>query len=176
MNTRLIKQFLPILFFSAITAAFAQEGFKLGAQAGLPIGDLNDQIGVVVGADVGYMWAPGKIMDLGIKAGFLYGFAEKFRPVEGVTVDLPSLQFAPIAASVRFWPGKSFSFGGDVGQAFGLNDGNEGGFYYRPQIGFQVGPQSELNFSYTSISGDNGDWTTITLGYVYTFLSARHFR
>jgi len=153
----------------------AQEGFKIGAQAGLPIGEINDQIGVVVGADVGYAWAPNKIFDLGIKAGFIHGFPEKFKS-EIVTVELPSVQFAPVAATLRVWPGKVFSFGGEVGHALGLNEGNDGGFYYRPQFGIQTGPQSEINFSYTVIDGDGAQWSTLTLGYVYTFLSARHYK
>jgi hypothetical protein len=176
MEFKNIRQLLPILLCTlTFGAASSQEGFKIGAQGGLPIGDFNDQIGVVVGADIGYMWAPNQVFDLGIKAGIIHGFAERFR-AETVSVKLPSMQFAPVAASLRIWPSPAFSFGADVGQAFGLNDGNEGGFYYRPQIGFQTGPQSELNFSYTAIDQDTETWSTVTLGFVYTFLSARHLR
>lgn len=172
----MLKRFLFLLMgVTAIHSASAQEGFKLGLQAGLPTGDFNERIGVVVGGDLGYMWAPNKTFDLGIKTGIIHGFAEEYR--EGTILeDLPSYQFAPLAASVRIWPGKKFSFGGDVGQAFGLNEGNDGGLYIRPQVGFQVGPQSEVNFSYTSIDVNEEKWSTITLAYVYTFLSARHFR
>ncbi|HET8736508.1 MAG TPA: hypothetical protein VFM69_07905 [Pricia sp.] len=176
MGFKKINQWLP-LFLGALAmyTAHSQEGFKIGAQAGLPLGEYNDRIGVVVGADMGYSWAPGKVVDLGIKAGFIHGFAERFN-VGTVRIKLPSIQFAPMAATLRIWPTRSFSFGGEVGHAFGLNEGNEGGFYYRPQIGFQTGPQSELNLSYTAIDHDNETWSTVTLGYVYTFLSARHFR
>ncbi|MCJ7467978.1 MAG: hypothetical protein MUO53_14955 [Maribacter sp.] len=154
---------------------WAQEGLKLGFQAGLPLGDYNDQVGVVLGLDAGYMWAPNKVFDLGVKAGYIYGFPEKFRSGT-ILVDLPSIQFAPIAASVRIWPSRSFSFGADIGQAFGLNEGNDGGFYYRPQIGFLMGAQTELNFSYTGINQDQESFSLITMGLVYTFLSARSYR
>lgn len=176
MTTKKRWQLLPVILF-ALTCSIAssQEGFKIGAHGGIPIGDLNDQIGIVIGADIGYLWAPNKVFDLGIKAGFIHGFPETFK-AETITVKLPSVQFAPVAASVRIWAAKSFSFGGDVGHAIGLNKGNDGGFYYRPQIGFQVGPQSEINFSYTAIDLGEATWSTVTVGYVYTFLSARHFR
>ncbi|SHJ83577.1 hypothetical protein [Pseudozobellia thermophila] len=172
----MIKRIVILLFCGlAYISVHAQEGFKIGAQAGLPLGDFNERIGVVIGADMGYMWAPNKIFDLGIKTGIIHGFAEEFR--EGTILeDLPSFQFAPLAASVRIWPSKTFSFGGDIGQAFGLNEGNDGGLYIRPQLGFQVGPKSEVNFSYTSINVNDEKWATVTLAYVYTFLSARHFR
>ncbi|WP_339713202.1 outer membrane beta-barrel protein [uncultured Kriegella sp.] len=171
-----MKQLIFALIFTFLgTSLSAQEGFKIGVQAGLPLGDYNDLVGVVIGADMGYMWAPNKIFDLGIKAGIIHGFAERFKE-EVVTVKLPSIQFAPLAASVRIWPSRSFSLGGDIGQAFGLNEGNDGGLYYRPQIGFQTGAQSEFNFSYTAIQNGDDTWSTVTIGFVYTFLSARHFR
>lgn len=172
-----MRQRIVLVFAIGLTyfSGASQEGFKIGAQAGLPLGDYNDLVGIVIGADIGYMWAPSKVFDLGIKVGIIHGFAEKFRD-ETVSVKLPNIQFAPVAASVRLWPSRSFSFGGDIGQAFGLNEGNDGGFYYRPQIGFQMGPKSELNFSYTGITKDDETWSTVTMGFVYTFLSARHFR
>ncbi|HEA21224.1 hypothetical protein LCGC14_0789420 [marine sediment metagenome] len=173
---KILKIIVPVLFLMiTCTTVFSQEGFKIGAHGGIPLGDLNDQIGIVIGADIGYLWAPNKIFDLGIKAGILHGFPETFK-AETVSVKLPSVQFAPLAASLRIWPAKSFSIGGDVGHAIGLNEGNDGGFYYRPQIGFQVGPQSEINISYTAIDLGEATWSTVTVGYMYTFLSARHFR
>lgn len=169
------RTILTLVLASMAIGLFAQEGFKMGLQAGLPIGEFNDQLGVVIGADAGYMWAPNKLLDLGIKVGIIHGFAEKFHK-DVVTEEPTSIQFAPVAASVRIWPVRSMSFGIDVGQAFGLNKDNDGGLYYRPQIGFQMAPQTELNFSYTGIKQDSATYSTITMGIVYTFLSARSLR
>ena len=165
---------LTIVFTLLSTILFAQEGFKLGIQAGLPIGDYNDRVGVVIGADAGYMWAPGELIDLGVKVGIVHGFPEKFKTGTS-TVESASIQFVPVAASVRIWPSRSFSFGADIGQAFGFDEKNKGGLYYRPQIGFLMGAQTELNFSYTGINQDKETFSTITMGIVYTFLSARHY-
>lgn len=164
---------LTLCFFGLSSSA--QEGFKIGAHGGIPLGEFNDLVGLVVGAEIGYMWAPNKIFDLGIKTGIVHGFPETFRD-EVIREKLPSVDFLPAAISVRVWPGKSFSFGGDVGYAIGLSDGNEGGLYYRPQIGFQVGAGSEINFSYSAIQNDPDTWSTVTVGFVYTFLSARTLR
>ena len=166
---------LAFVFALLGTGLFAQEGFKIGIQGGLPIGDYDEKVSVVVGADVGYMWALGEVIDLGITTGFVHGFAETFH-TETVLTDLPNMQFIPLAASLRLWPSNSFSLGGSVGQALGINEGNEGGLYYRPQVGFLMGPQTELNLSYTGINLDGDSWSTVTLGIVYTILSARHYR
>ncbi len=145
----------------------AQQGFKIGIQGGLPLGDFNDKVGVVVGLDVGYMWALGEVVDLGITAGYIHGFPEKFR-AETVPSDLPSVQFLPVAGSVRIWPSNSFSFGADAGQALGISEDNDGGLYYRPIIGFLLGASTELNISYTGVNLDGTSWTTANLGILYT--------
>ncbi|WP_299528725.1 hypothetical protein [Ulvibacterium sp.] len=161
---------LTLILFGFST--HAQEGFKLGIQGGLPLGDFNDEVSLFVGADVGYMWALGEVVDLGATAGFIHGFAETFQE-ESVSVDLPNVQFLPLAASIRIWPSNSFSFGINAGTALGINDGNDGGLYYRPIVGFLLGPQTELNLSYTGIQLDERTWTSANLGVIYTFPSER---
>ena len=148
------------------TGLFAQEGFKIGFQGGLPINEYNDVLGVVIGVDAGYMWALGEVVDLGVAVGFVNGFPEKFR--EDTSIDLPNIQFVPLAASVRVWPSNSFSFGLDAGQAIGLNEGNDGGLYYRPIIGYLMGAATEVNLSYTGISIKDQPWATVTLGVLVT--------
>jgi hypothetical protein len=55
------------LFFLA-SMSYAQEGLKFGIQGGLPFNDFNKDIRVVLGANVGYMWALGEVVNLGIMA------------------------------------------------------------------------------------------------------------
>ncbi len=168
MKTRI----LVFLSICLTTGLLAQEGVKIGLQGGLPFDDFNNEVSVVVGANVGYMWALNKTLDLGITAGFLNGFAETYQS-DVILTDLPNVQFAPLAGSVRIWPSRSLSFGVDAGQAFGLNDGNDGGLYYRPQMGYLMGPRTEVNLSYSSIDLDERAWTTVTLGVLYTIPSKR---
>lgn len=98
--------------------------------------------------------------------GYIHGFPEKF---DSGGIDLPSVQFLPMAASVRIWPSNSFSFGIDGGYALGLNDGNDGGVYYKPILGFLFGPQTEISLSYTGIAVDGFEWATANIGILYTF-------
>ncbi|QWX83960.1 hypothetical protein H0I23_16160 [Cellulophaga sp. HaHaR_3_176] len=162
------KTLFIVSFLLLALSTNAQEGLKLGIQGGLPFDDFNDVTGVVVGADLGYMAALGEVVDLGVMVGYIYGFPEKFG-TEDAFINLPSVQFIPVAISGRVWTSNSFSFGVDVGQAFGINEGNKGGFYYRPQIGFLMSASTELNFSHTSISLDDNAWKTVTVGILHTF-------
>lgn len=154
------------------TAVSAQEGFKLEIQGGLPYNDFNNDVSVALGFNTGYMRAINEWLDLGGTVGYIHGIPETFHS-EVVVEDLPSIQFLPLAGSFRIWPSRDFSFGMDAGQALGLNDGNDGGLYYRPTIGYLFGTSTEINLSYTNIGLDNRNWTTITLGIEYTFLNDR---
>ena len=80
------------------------------------------------------------------------------------SVDVPDVQFIPVAASGRFNASDEFTIGADLGYALGLNDGNDGGFYYRPIVGYGVSDNIELSLSYTGISLDGATWSTINLG------------
>ena len=53
------KIFATLIFATLSTGMFAQEGFKIGLQGGIPLGDFDDQLSLVVALDVGYMWALG---------------------------------------------------------------------------------------------------------------------
>lgn len=163
-----IQSLLFFVFLFQAVSIQAQEGFKMGIQAGLPFNDFNDALSVVVGADVTYMYPLGEVVDIGPAVGFIHGFAETFQS-EIVRADLESVQFVPLSAGVRFWTSNSFSFGGNVGWALGINDGNDGGVYYRPTIGYLMSPSAEVNFSYTGIELDQATWSTLTLGLVYNF-------
>ena len=162
------KVLITFVFALLGLGLFAQKGMKLGIHGGLPLNEFQEELSLVAGVDLGYRWGLSEIIDLGLMVGFVNGFPEKYD--RGLFAEyLPNIQFMPLAASVRFWTSNSFSIGGDVGQAIGINEGNDGGLYYRPTIGYLMGAQTEVNFSYTGIELDGTTWSTLTLGVLYTF-------
>lgn len=161
---------LAYIFTFVSSGLLAQQGFKLGIHGGLPINDFNDAVTLSLGLDTGYMFALGEVVDLGISTGFIHGFKETFDTVD-IVGDLKNMQFVPFAASARIWPSNSFSFGIDAGYALGVNEGNDGGLYYRPMLGYLMGPLTELNFSYTTVDMDDVSWNSVNIGLLYTFPS-----
>ncbi|MGB5701008.1 hypothetical protein [Muriicola sp.] len=162
-----MKKFIVVLAgLFLCTGLFAQEGIKLGLHGSFPFNDFSDAVVLAAGIDVGYMHALGEVVDVGVMAGFINGFPDNF---DGGP-DLPSVQFLPLAASFRIWPSNSFSFGGDVGQAFGINPStNDGGLYYKPTVGYLFGTNTEVNISYTGIKLDGATWSTVNVGVLHTF-------
>lgn len=152
-----------MLAFFAFTAS-AQ--FSLGATFGLPVGDADDVSTFALGIDANYMFASESSTTFGIASGYLTYFGDEVT-ILGSTVELDNANFLPIAAAVRFATTGKFSFGGDVGYAVGLNDGNDGGFYYRPMIVFALGDSTSLNLSYSGVSNDGNTLSNVGLGIMF---------
>ncbi|MDE3741300.1 hypothetical protein [Maribacter polysaccharolyticus] len=166
------KKLIALAILLLGSGIYAQEGFKLGFHGGLPIDDFNDAVTLTLGLDLGYMYAVNETIDVGIATGFIHGFAESFSS-EALAADYPDMQFMPLAAAVRIWTSNSFSFGVEGGYAVGINADNDGGLYYRPIIGYLMGPSTEVNFSYATVALDGATWNTLNLGVLYTFKSKR---
>lgn len=145
---------------------YAQEGFKAGVNLGLPVGDAGDVSGFSLGVDVMYHWQVSDAFNAGIATGFTNAFGKEIETGFG-SIEIEDVQFLPIAASGRFMPAEKFNVGLDLGYALGISDGNDGGLYYRPIIGYAVSTGTELNLSYTGISLDGGSWSTINLGVLF---------
>ena len=84
--------------------------------------------------------------------------------IAGVTVELDDVQFIPVAASGRFEVAPSFTLGADVGYAIGINDGNDGGFYYSPRAQYSVSEAIDIVAAYRGVSVDGGSWDIISAG------------
>lgn len=146
----------------AVIALFAMstmnaQGFKPGVVVGLPIGDAGDFSSFTIGVDVSYFWEVSDQFDLGIVSGFTNSF------IKSEFDGFDDVQFLPVGAGARYNASEEFYIGADLGYGIGINDGNEGGFYYRPRVGYQITETISLNLSYASISND-GSWDNIMFG------------
>ncbi len=148
---KLLITFLVVMV--GVTSAFSQGNLKLGVNAGIPVGDDSDNYSFQLGGDVAYMFNAIPILDVGPMVGYSHFFGDD---------DFEDMQFLPAAVAGRLnFPG--VMVGLDLGYAVGLNDGNDGGFYYRPQIGFRfIG--LGLIASYQGISMDPGNISSVNLG------------
>lgn len=150
--------FCIIVFTTTMTQA--QSGFSAGASLGLPVGDTEEISKLQVGAHLAYLLPVADMLFVGPKTGYSRFFMDG-KDFRGV--DLDDLDFIPIAASGRVSLAKGLFFGTDLGYALGLNDGNDGGFYYNSQIGYNF-QLIGATISYTGISADGGSLSSVNLG------------
>ncbi|MEC8833029.1 MAG: hypothetical protein VX772_11770 [Bacteroidota bacterium] len=157
--------------FSSMAQHVDRTSFKAGVFAGLPVGDAADFSSFSLGVDLGYHWSVSEMVDVGIASGFLNSFGSDVEFTDGpitVSGNFGDIQFVPVAAAFRLYPNYNFKLGGDIGYAVGINEGNEGGFYVRPMIGYNITGNTELNVSYINVS-NNGSFSVVALGLLFLF-------
>ncbi|MDT0685816.1 hypothetical protein [Autumnicola psychrophila] len=151
------------IFLFGMQSSFSQDGdFILGVNVGLPVGDVEDISNFNVGADIGYLFGLAEIVKVGPTAGYMHFFGADGDD-EGVEWEVDDFQFIPVGAAGRVDLG-FLVVGLDLGYAIGVNDGNDGGFFYRPKAGFSL---AMLNIiaSYTNINvEDNFSVGTFNVG------------
>ena len=150
--------FLFLVLFMGVTSVYSQGNFRIGVNGGIPVGDANDISDFHLGADVAYMFNVVEALDLGPMVGYSHYF---------INDHFDDVLFLPIAASGRFGL-SSIYLGADLGYAIGLNNGNDGGFYYRPMVGYQIGILG-ISASFEGVTRDGGDFNSINLGIEFGF-------
>ena len=146
------KLLIAFVFLFGMTQANAQ-GIVGGAHVGLPVGDVSEGASFELGADVAYLAPVSVSSSVGALVGFSHYFANEG---DGVS-------FLPIAATGRINLQEDFFLGADLGYALGISEGVDGGFYYRPKVGFSfmgVG----LVASYSGVSLDGATVSSVNLG------------
>jgi hypothetical protein len=148
-----MKKYLCSLIFIAVgfTSTYAQRDIRLGVNAGIPVGDISDASDFNVGADIAYLMGF-ENFQLGPMIGYNHFFVDEF----------DDISFLPLAATARFSLA-NLELGADLGYALGLTDGIDGGFYYKPKIGFNLFGVGLIG-SYTGISIDGGTASSVNLG------------
>ena len=147
-----------------------RDNFKIGVHGALPVGDASEISSIGLGLDVSYNYGISKVFDLGIATGFTNAFVNTDDSVENLT-SFENVQFVPVAGVLRIFPHvrSRLNFGADVGYALGIDEGNEGGFYYRPTLAFNVNRGTEVTATYSAVSLSGGTWSTATLGLLFGF-------
>lgn len=150
----------------AITAN-AQDGmFKIGVNVGIPSGDVADAYSLNAGLDLAYLFGVSENFQVGAATGFINFFGEEVE-FFGITTEIEDAQFIPIAAAARFKLVDELHLGTDVGYALGLGD-VDGGFYYRPRLGYYFTEKFGANISYAGISVDGGTFSTFGIGFEFS--------
>lgn len=149
-----MKRFLGLLLVVVVgTTSYSQGDLRLGVNAGLPLGEAADVSSFNIGADVAYLTGFGETFQVGPMVGYNTFVGEG---------GMDNLQFLPIAATARLGL-MALELGTDVGYALAINEGMDGGFYYRPKVGFSffgIG----LIASYTGIRFDEGEFSSVNFG------------
>nr|WP_298927662.1 hypothetical protein [uncultured Allomuricauda sp.] len=154
------------------TNAQDRSSFKAGLIAGIPVGDATNVSSFAIGLDAAYHWGVSEVFDVGLATGFINAFGDNIDASVGdveIQAEFEDFQFLPLAASVRIYPTYQFKLGVDAGYAVGINEGNEGGLYYRPLIGYNITGNTELNVSYVAVDNNGATFSIAMVGLLFLF-------
>ena len=151
----------------AVSVNGQKGNFSAGVNLGLPTADASDGYSFTLGAEVNYLFDVSSDFKAGVSASYLTFFGKDIDFL-GTTIEIENAAVLPIAGAVRYLASDKFSIGVDLGYAIGISpDGNDGGFYYRPLIGYNLSEKMELNASYSGISVEGGTIANFGLGLMF---------
>ncbi|MAP81196.1 MAG: hypothetical protein CL526_08915 [Aequorivita sp.] len=155
-----------LLFVAVVVLSFTtaqSQSLNLGVSAALPVGDSADGYTFGAQADFSYLFEINESFHVGPMASLLYYNGDEM-DIPGVgTFEVDSALFLPIGGSARFLL-EEFFFGADLGYGIGLSpDGNDGGFFYRPKVGYDFGSLAAI-LSYSGVSMDGGTFSSVNIG------------
>jgi len=143
---------VAVVAIFSFTSINAQGGFNIGANLGLPTSDAGDFYSFVAGAEANYLFEISDEFKVGPSVSYINYFGDTF-----LGFDFPDASFLPIAAAARYNVSEKFVAGADLGYAIGINpNGNDGGFYYRPLVGYNVSEKIMLQATYSGVSISGG--------------------
>ena len=165
-----------LALFGLMNAQKTEPGFRLGVNAGLPVGDFGNAYSFTAGADLAYLYPLAENFRLGVATGYSHYFGKKTKTdliLVTLKNEVPDVGIIPVAATAEFTLGDSNVFlGADLGYAFftkkDLKNEN-GSFYYQPKLGYSFDKRHDLYFSYKGFTRNNANAGSINLGYAYNF-------
>ena len=165
-----------LALFGLMSAQKTDSGFRLGVNAGIPVGDFGKLTTFTAGVDLAYLYPLAENFRLGVATGYSHYFGKKTKTdliLVTLKNEVPDVGIIPVAATAEFILGDSNVFlGADLGYAFftkkDLKNEN-GSFYYQPKLGYSFDKRHDLYFSYKGFTRNNANAGSLNLGYAYNF-------
>jgi hypothetical protein len=165
-----------LALFGLMSAQKTDSGFRLGVNAGIPVGDFGKLTTFTAGVDVAYLYPLAENFRLGVATGYSHYFGKKTKTdliLVTLKNEVPDVGIIPVAATAEFTLGDSNVFlGADLGYAFFTKKdfkNENGSFYYQPKLGYSFDKRHDLYFSYKGFTRNNANAGSINLGYAYNF-------
>jgi len=158
-----MKKLILVAVFavSCISSMNSQGHLKVGIGGGIPVGDISDFFSFTMLADVGYLWDVSDVFEVGAVTGYIHSFGDK---IGDISID--DEQFVTAAAGVNYYlngHGNGIHLDLNIGYGIGINEGNDGGFYYRPGVGYNVSENASIDASFSGISANGGTASNVLL-------------
>ena len=170
----LLTAIAGIFAFSNVSAqkkdpAMSGQKLGIGVDFGLPTGDLNETHKLGIGGSLLFQTPIAQNLNFTASAGYMsFTGKDVTFPVIG-TIKVPNYSAIPVKAGLRYFLAENIFVGGELGAAFGTNEGAGTSFVYTPNVGveFPVADKStiELGARYESWSKGPARFVGFRLAY-----------
>ncbi|QOD61535.1 hypothetical protein H9I45_03535 [Polaribacter haliotis] len=158
--------FIAFLVIASLGKINAQQGvLNGGVNFGLPNSVADNFYGVTLGAELNYMLPVSEKIGLGPSVEYNHFFGRETAGVNKTSI--PDESFLPLSAALRFRVLPKFVLGANLGYAVAFSDGLDGGFYYKPIIGYQTNEDLQFNISYSNIATNGIDFSNVNIGVMF---------
>ncbi len=155
------------MVFISMATVHAQD-FKIEVNGALPIGDIGDSYSFGASAGFSYLFEVSDTFQAGPTTGVIHYFgSSEDITIAGVTatIDFEDTTFIPLGGTARLLLGDAFMIGADLGYGIGVSpSGNDGGFYYKPKVGYTITDSIAIVAGYSGVSVDGGTFSSINAG------------
>lgn len=176
-----MKKYIFILLMVLFCAGSAQaQDFKIGVNAGLPVGEFSELDSFALQAVIAYLFEVSDRFELGpvVSAYHFFGAEvdvftfQNSDPLDPFirTVRTDDTTLIPIGGTARFAITESLILGTDLGYAFFTRSGvGDGGFYFKPQVLYMIGDNFGIKVSYSGVKVDSFTFSSVNLGVEFGF-------
>lgn len=139
-----------------------QGDIKVSGHLGVPIGDASNISDFAFAVDLGYFFEINDAFSAGPTIGYSHSFGDDVNsPI--ISAEIDDIQFLPIGGEARYHF-NNFFVGGGLGYALGINEENDGGFYYSPRFGYTISDKIAILLAYRGVTSDGDSWDILTAG------------
>lgn len=152
--------FAGVLFISFGSVSAQEQQMKFGGNIALPVGDLGSFSSIGLQANLSYLFTIEEHLQAGpVVELFYYKTKKHFK----------DFLVLPLGGEARYNIDDFFA-GIHLGYGIGIAPkGNDGGFYYRPKVGYHLGnPDMAITVSYSGITNSGDHASSINLGVEFT--------
>lgn len=164
-----MKTIFTSLFLLIAVSIYSQKQFNIGVNGGIVTGNLQDRSSSAFGIDANYLFDWFEDFTIGPSMSLVY-FSGKGEEANAAD----SYMYLPIGGAVRYQAlDEKFYVGGDLGFAIGLSpDGDRGGVYFKPLIGYNVTESFNINLFYSAVKKKLPTYSYVGLGLTYNILGS----
>lgn len=173
MKNKIVVSLVAIASFICSQAIAQRPSLSIGAELGIPVGDLNNtqKLGVGGSAKLAFPIFEGGAFT--VSGGYIAFSGDENTLTNGTIIKRPALNFIPLKAGLKYMVSKNVYMEPQLGYTSintkSDNTSASGGFTYAYNLGYMLSPTIDISTRYEGVSRKNNNLNHVGLRLAYNF-------